>query len=65
MIHGYTGEDEQAIACYTEAIRLNPDLAQAYHFRGYAYRKLGKDVKAAADRAKAEKLWGFPSSCDL
>ena len=35
-----------------EAIRIKPDYANAYHNRGTAHRKLGDDVKAAADFAK-------------
>ena len=38
-----------AIADYTEAIRLAPNLAQAYYNRGVAYENIG-------DRAKADRI---------
>jgi tetratricopeptide (TPR) repeat protein len=50
-----------AIACYTEAIRKNPDFAGAYFNRGVTYGRLGNDVKADADFAKAKELgYEFP-----
>jgi tetratricopeptide (TPR) repeat protein len=38
-----------AIACYNEAIRINPDYAAAYNNRGYAYALLKEYDTAIAD----------------
>ena len=46
----------KAIKLYDEAIQLNPNYANAYHYRGMAYKALGNNAKAQADFAKAEKL---------
>jgi tetratricopeptide (TPR) repeat protein len=35
--HLNKGEYDLAIACYSEAIKLDPTLANAYHMRGNAY----------------------------
>ena len=45
----------RAIADYSEAIRLNPQYANAYSNRGLAYEELGDHARAAADRAIAER----------
>uniref|UniRef100_A0A0K0CXF8 TPR_REGION domain-containing protein n=1 Tax=Angiostrongylus cantonensis TaxID=6313 RepID=A0A0K0CXF8_ANGCA len=45
-----------AIADCDKAISINPDSAQAYKFRGRAYRLLGKWVEAHTDLATACKL---------
>jgi tetratricopeptide (TPR) repeat protein len=50
------GELDEAIAGYTEAIRLNPKGSEAYQTRGLAYLKKGDPAKAAADLAKAKEL---------
>ncbi len=50
------GQWKDAIADYTEAIRLNPSQAKQYYFRGRAYLQSGERNKAAADFAEAEKL---------
>ena len=49
---------DNEIACYTEAIRLDPNLAWAYNNRSFAYEEIGEKAKAAADFAKAKQL-GF------
>ena len=49
------GEDDRAIECFTEAIRLNPECARAYHLRGQIYSKTGKWVKAERDVSKARR----------
>ena len=49
-----------AIPCYTEAIRLDPDDAKAYHNRGIAYYEQGNKAKAEADFAKAKELGYAP-----
>src|SRR5881296_2109704 len=40
---------DQAIAYYSEAIRLNPDELEAYHNRGVAYDVQGNYERAIAD----------------
>ena len=45
-----------AIADYTKAIELNPDYAQAYNKRGFAYLMLGPKSKAQADFKRAIEL---------
>ena len=49
-------QHQRAIKDYDKAIQLDPDYAWAYNSRGYAYRKLGQDAKADADKAKACSL---------
>ncbi|MGD0899157.1 MAG: tetratricopeptide repeat protein [Thermoguttaceae bacterium] len=44
------------IADYTEAIRLNPGDAEAYHNRGGAYNDMGDYDKAIADLTEAIRL---------
>ena len=46
-----------AIQFYTEAIKLNPNLAYAYYNRGRCYEELGEDKKAETDFAKAREIW--------
>jgi tetratricopeptide (TPR) repeat protein len=43
------GDLDTAIADYTKAIELKPDLAEAYFNRGIEYEKLGQRDKAIAD----------------
>ena len=50
------GDYDQAIADYTEAIRLNPEYAEAYCNRGVAYWEKGNDDKAIADFTEAIRL---------
>ena len=45
-----------AIACYTEAIRMDPDFAWAYGSRGVAYRHLEEYDKAIADYTAAIRI---------
>jgi Flp pilus assembly protein TadD len=47
---------EQAIADYTEAIRVDPSYADAYYNRGAAYEKLGQTADAEADYAVHRQL---------
>ncbi len=53
--HMENGEDDRAVECFTEAIRLNPEHARAYHLRGQAYRESGNWAKAERDVAKARR----------
>ena len=47
---------DSAIADCTQAIRLDPKHAEAYHYRGLAYQKKGDRAKAESDFAKAKEL---------
>ncbi|PMB10133.1 hypothetical protein CEN48_21790, partial [Fischerella thermalis CCMEE 5282] len=43
------GDPQGAIAAYTEAIKLNPQYAEAYNGRGLVHFDLGDKQKAIAD----------------
>lgn len=47
---------EDAVAAYTEAIKLQPKSDLAYHNRGYALAKLGRYEEALADCNRAIEL---------
>lgn len=49
------GENDRAIECFTEAIRLNPECVRAYHLRGQIYSETGKWGKAERDVSKARR----------
>jgi tetratricopeptide (TPR) repeat protein len=48
----------EAVAAFSEAIRLDPDNVAAYQARGRIYQKLGEEAKAQADFAKMKELKG-------
>lgn len=50
------GRFEEAVALYTEAIELDPDLVDAYVNRSQAYLELGRFDEALADANKAIQL---------
>ena len=50
---GSKADFEQAIADFTEAIRLKPTASDCYHGRALAYQALGDHAKAIADEARA------------
>jgi curved DNA-binding protein CbpA len=50
------GNYQEAIEDFTQAIRINPDDAQAYEQRGHACSKLGFEHRAASDFKKARQL---------
>ena len=56
--HLKRGEHERAAASFTEAIRLDPDLTNAYVGRALAYRSLGDDAAAAEDDRAAQDRGG-------
>jgi tetratricopeptide (TPR) repeat protein len=56
FLHSRRGQYEEAIADYTEAIRLNPKNAAAYFGRGNAYSELGEYEEAVADYREAVRL---------
>ena len=49
-------DNDRAIADYSEAIRLNPNLASAYYNRGNAYSHKGDNDRAIADYSEAIRL---------
>lgn len=50
------GRREEAIAEYDAAIRLNPQIADAYYNRGVAYANLGEHQQAIEDYNEALRL---------
>ena len=50
------GDRDAAISCYSEAIKLNPQFAEAYIKRGLAYAELGMYENAIQDCTEAIKL---------
>ena len=48
-----TAEYQSAVDEYSEAIRLNPEIAPAYSNRGNAYAELGRDERAIEDYDEA------------
>lgn len=50
-------EYQQAIAAYSEAIRLSPRYASLYYNRGVSYHLIGKNKEAIADLQKAAQLY--------
>ncbi len=50
------GDYDKAIANYTEAIRLDPKNAWAYHYRGTSYYRQREHDKAIADLTKAIEI---------
>ena len=47
------GEFDNAITDYTEAVELDPEYAEVYNYRGFAYLNNGDIDKAIADYTKA------------
>ena len=53
---GEMDDYDNAIACFDEAIRLDPNFADAYHSRGVAYRDKADLGKAIPDIKRAKEL---------
>jgi len=53
---GYTGDFAQAVAMFTEGIRLHPDDARMYRHRGHRYISLRDFAAARVDLEKARDL---------
>ena len=54
------GEVEKALAAYTVALELNPELAQVYFCRGLVYHSTGEYDKALADLERYLELGTAP-----
>jgi curved DNA-binding protein CbpA len=50
------GKYEEAIADFTQAIRINPFYIEAYKYRGLVCSQLGLELRATADLSKAAQL---------
>ena len=54
--HRVKGDNDRAIADYTDAIRLDPNFVTAYYNRGVTYRAKGDSDRAIADYTAAITL---------
>ncbi len=54
--HVQAGRNKEAIAEFSNAIRINPAYAEAYRYRGLVYSLMGLELSAEADLAKARSL---------
>jgi tetratricopeptide (TPR) repeat protein len=50
------GDVDLAITCYGEVVRLDPNNADAYYYRGNLYRLKGENDEAVADYTEAIRL---------
>jgi serine/threonine-protein kinase len=50
------GEYQEAVECFSRAIRLRPDVSAGYRYRAYAYLELGDRVRALNDFDNAIRL---------
>ena len=50
------GQYEEALADLNEAVELDPELAQAYYYRGVLYGSIGEYEKATDNLNKAIAL---------
>ena len=58
VAHLKKSEYAQAIAAFSEAIRLEPEAPNPYAGRALAYRSLGDEANAAADERQVKELGG-------
>ncbi len=56
LAHRAAGDNDRAIADYTEALRLDASYALAYNSRGIAYGAKGDHDRAIADQSEALRL---------
>jgi len=57
LSHQRLGDRDEAVRDYTEALRLNAELAGAYYQRGVVYAELGNRKLAVEDLRQASKLF--------
>ncbi len=50
-------KSKEAIATFTRALKLNPNIREAYFFRSRAYRQTGQLKEAKSDWIRAQSLW--------
>src|SRR5262245_38035134 len=50
------GDFQEAVECFSRAIRLRPDVSDVYRFRAYAYLEMGDRVRALNDLDQAIRL---------
>ena len=58
------GDLTSALAAYTRAIELQPDMGEAFYNRGYIYLRLGNRAAGIADLSKSGEL-GIVSAYNL
>ena len=51
-----TGEFQEAVECFSRAIKLRPEISAGYRYRAYAYLELGERVRALNDLDQAIRL---------
>ena len=56
VAYGEAGQDELAVADYTKAVEHDPQLAEAYAYRGLIHLRRGRDAEAEADFERAFRL---------
>ncbi|MBU3700055.1 MAG: tetratricopeptide repeat protein [Candidatus Kapabacteria bacterium] len=54
--HAKTGRWQQSIAAFTRAASIDPSIAQAFTYRGLAYKEVGDLTNACQDWSKAAAL---------
>jgi tetratricopeptide (TPR) repeat protein len=56
LVYRILGRWDEAIAAFSEVIRIDPHYARAYQNRAVAYSQKGDHAQAAADLEKAKQL---------
>ncbi len=56
QVHADLGQFDQAIADFTESLKIDPESAPSHHFRGAAYAQRGKYDLAIADFSEAIRI---------
>jgi Flp pilus assembly protein TadD len=51
-----SGDAGAALQCYEEALRIRPADATTHLYRGYALEQLGRNMEAASEYTKADRL---------
>ena len=52
----YQDQDDQALSDFTKAVEIDPQCAQAYNNRGWAYVKRGQYDRALSDFNKSTEI---------